>query len=78
MMHYRLFDTASGCGIAWSERGLTRLALLKAESRRDRAARAHGRCGPSETAPAAIDQLIARIQSYTTGRASTFASSSST
>jgi len=32
MMHYRLFDTAIGaCGIAWSERGLTRLALPEAD-----------------------------------------------
>jgi methylated-DNA-[protein]-cysteine S-methyltransferase len=75
MTHYRVFDTAIGaCGIAWSERGLTRLQLPEAhrgatEQRlRSKAAR------PSETAPAAIDQVITNIQFYMTGQSFDFAS----
>jgi methylated-DNA-[protein]-cysteine S-methyltransferase len=75
MMHYRLFDTVIGaCGIAWSERGLTRLTLPEADRGATEQRARRGAARPSETAPAAIDQLIARIQSYMTGQSIDFAS----
>jgi methylated-DNA-[protein]-cysteine S-methyltransferase len=72
-MHYCLFDTAIGaCGIAWNERGLTRLQLPEtdrsATERRLRASAAKA----SQGAPAEIDQLIAVIQDYMTGRSVDF------
>lgn len=70
---YRLFDTAIGpCGVAWSERGLTRLQLPE----RDRSGteqRLGARACAGETAPAAIDQAIADVQSYMTGQGIDFA-----
>jgi methylated-DNA-[protein]-cysteine S-methyltransferase len=72
--HYCVFDTAIGpCGIAWGERGLTRLQLpdsdRSATEKRLRASAAR----PNETPPAAIDQVIANIQCYMTGRSMDFA-----
>jgi methylated-DNA-[protein]-cysteine S-methyltransferase len=67
--HYCLFDTAIGpCGVAWSPRGLTRVQLPEADrgaTERRLQARA-ARVG--EAVPAAIDQLIADLRSYLTGR----------
>jgi methylated-DNA-[protein]-cysteine S-methyltransferase len=68
MTHYCLFDTAIGtCGIAWSERGLTRLQLPESDrgttEKRLRAKAA----GLSQASPAAIDQLIADVQRFMTG-----------
>jgi methylated-DNA-[protein]-cysteine S-methyltransferase len=74
MTHYCVFDTAIGpCGMAWSERGLRRLQLPEpdrgaTERRLNKdAVRATG------AAPAEIDQLIADIQGYMTGRSVDFA-----
>jgi methylated-DNA-[protein]-cysteine S-methyltransferase len=67
--HYCLFDTAIGsCGVAWSERGLTRLQLPEA----DRGAterRLKTRSGGihAEIPPPHIKQLIAEIQRYAMG-----------
>jgi methylated-DNA-[protein]-cysteine S-methyltransferase len=70
---YRVFDTVIGpCGVAWSERGLTRLQLPE----RDASAteqRLRARACPSKTAPAAIDRAIADVQSYMTGQGVDFA-----
>jgi methylated-DNA-[protein]-cysteine S-methyltransferase len=73
--HYFLFDTAIGaCGVAWSPHGVTRLQLPEADrsvtERRlsTRAAKA------SRAAPAEINQLMAEIQRYMTGRSVDFAS----
>jgi methylated-DNA-[protein]-cysteine S-methyltransferase len=74
MIRYCLFDTAIGaCGVAWSERGLTRLQLPESDrtatERRLRASAAK----PTQATPAEIDQLIANIQRYMTGRCVDFA-----
>jgi methylated-DNA-[protein]-cysteine S-methyltransferase len=74
MSHYCLFDTAIGsCGLAWSERGLTRLQLP--ESDRDSTERRLSARAASATQamPAAIDRLIADVQGYMTGRKVDFA-----
>jgi methylated-DNA-[protein]-cysteine S-methyltransferase len=75
MTHYCLFDTAIGaCGVAWNERGLTKLQLPESDrgatERRLRASAAKA----SRAAPAEIDQLIANIQCYMTGHSVDFAS----
>jgi methylated-DNA-[protein]-cysteine S-methyltransferase len=74
MTHYCLFDTAIGaCGIAWSERGLTRLQLPEfdrgATEERLRGSTARS----SQTTPAEIARLVANIQGYMTGRSVDFA-----
>jgi methylated-DNA-[protein]-cysteine S-methyltransferase len=71
--HYCLFDTAIGaCGVAWRERGLTRLQLPES----DRSATERRLCANvarvSQSTPAEIDQLIAMIQDYMTGRSVDF------
>jgi methylated-DNA-[protein]-cysteine S-methyltransferase len=75
MTHYCLFDTAIGpCGVAWSERGLTRLQLPESDrSATEKRLRARA-AEASQAAPAAIDQLIVDIQAYMTGRSVDFAS----
>jgi methylated-DNA-[protein]-cysteine S-methyltransferase len=64
---YCLFDTAIGsCGLAFNERGLTRLRLAE----RDRAWAEKGfgtRAARASRTPREIDQLIADIQSYMSG-----------
>src|SRR6266700_2132386 len=66
--HYRLFDTAIGpCGVAWSERGLTRLQLPEAgPSATEKRLRKHA-ASASRAAPAEIEQTIAKLQRYLTG-----------
>jgi methylated-DNA-[protein]-cysteine S-methyltransferase len=68
--HYVLFDTAIGtCGIAWSERGLTRLQLP--ESGRDateQRLRANSAIRSPQAPPPAIDAVMASVQRYLTGR----------
>jgi methylated-DNA-[protein]-cysteine S-methyltransferase len=73
MTHYCLFDTAIGpCGLAWSERGLTRLQLPESDrGATERRLRA-GAAGATQATPAAIDQLIADIQDYMSGRSVDF------
>lgn len=72
--HYCLFETAIGpCGIAWSERGLTRLQLPESDrSATEKRLRASA-VRPSEAPPAAIGPVIANIQCYMTGRSIDFA-----
>jgi methylated-DNA-[protein]-cysteine S-methyltransferase len=75
MAHYCVFDTAIGpCGVAWSERGVTRLQLP--ESGRGATEKRLGASAvrATEAAPAEIEQLIADIQGYMTGRSTDFAS----
>jgi methylated-DNA-[protein]-cysteine S-methyltransferase len=74
MTEYCLFDTAIGaCGIAWSERGLTRLQLPErdrgATEKRLRASAAR----PGESAPAPIAQVMADLQRYMNGERIDFA-----
>ena len=65
---YCLFDTAIGsCGLAFSERGLTRLQLPEPD--RASTEKRLGTCGAEASrTPREIDQLIADIQSYMSGR----------
>ena len=74
MTHYSLFETAIGvCGIAWSERALTRLQLPESDrGATERRLRARA-ATESQAVPAAIEQVIADIQSYMTGRSIDFA-----
>jgi methylated-DNA-[protein]-cysteine S-methyltransferase len=73
MTHYCLFDTAIGaCGVAWSQHGVTRLQLPES----DRSAtekRLSASTRVSGAAPAEIDQVIADVQSYMSGRSVDFA-----
>jgi methylated-DNA-[protein]-cysteine S-methyltransferase len=65
--HYCLFDTAIGaCGVAWSERGVTRLQFPQAD--RSATAQRLGRSGRLEAPPPpAISQVIADVQRYLAG-----------
>jgi methylated-DNA-[protein]-cysteine S-methyltransferase len=75
MTHYRLFDTAIGaCGVAWSERGLTRLQLPESDRSATEKRLRTSAAEASQTAPAEIDRLIVDIQAYMTGRNVDFAS----
>jgi methylated-DNA-[protein]-cysteine S-methyltransferase len=74
MTRYRLFETTIGpCGVAWSERGLTRLQLPESDRSTTERRLRKSAATESQTAPAEIDQLIADIQSYMTGRSVDFA-----
>lgn len=72
---YCLFDTAIGaCGIAWSDRGVTRVALpegSRAAIERRLKARAPG--ARSGHPPAAIWKVIAEIERYARGERVSFA-----
>jgi methylated-DNA-[protein]-cysteine S-methyltransferase len=72
--HYCLFDTAIGpCGVAWNRHGVTRLQLPEVDAgatERRLSARAEK---ASEATPTTIDQVIADIQGYMTGRNVDFA-----
>jgi methylated-DNA-[protein]-cysteine S-methyltransferase len=72
--HYCLFDTAIGaCGIAWSERGLTRLQLPESDrSATERRVSANA-AGPSQATPPAIDEVIRHVQRFMTGQSVDFA-----
>jgi methylated-DNA-[protein]-cysteine S-methyltransferase len=72
--HYCLFDTAIGsCGVAWNEHGLTRLQLPESDrGATEKRLRANAAIA-SQAVPAAIDQLIADLQSYMSGRSVDFA-----
>jgi methylated-DNA-[protein]-cysteine S-methyltransferase len=75
-VYFGLFETAIGpCGMAWSERGLTRFALPEA----DRAAtekRLKARTAGERTArfPAAVGRLVADVQRYARGERVNFSS----
>ena len=65
--HYCLFDTAIGlCGVAWSERGLTRLQLPESD-RSTTEKRLKARAVRSDDPPDAIRRVIAETQRYLTG-----------
>jgi methylated-DNA-[protein]-cysteine S-methyltransferase len=74
--HYCLFDTAIGlCGVAWSERGLTRVQLPEADldsTERRLKTRSGGTC--ADDPPPQIKHLIAQIQRYATGERVDFSS----
>jgi methylated-DNA-[protein]-cysteine S-methyltransferase len=74
LTHYCLFDTAIGpCGVAWNRHGVTRLQLPEVDAgatERRLSARAEK---ASEATPTTIDQVIADIQGYMTGRNVDFA-----
>ena len=75
MAHYNVFDTAIGpCGVAWTERGLTRLQLPESDRGATERRLCAGAVRASETAPAEIEQLIADLQGYMTGRSIDFTS----
>jgi methylated-DNA-[protein]-cysteine S-methyltransferase len=67
--HYCLFDTAIGpCGVAWSERGLTRLQLPESDwAATEERLTAAANSSPEGPAPA-IAQVITEIQRYLEGR----------
>lgn len=66
--HYRLFDTAMGaCGVAWSERGVTRLQLPEASPAATEARLGAGSAGPQEP-PGAVARAIDDGRRYLTGR----------
>jgi methylated-DNA-[protein]-cysteine S-methyltransferase len=69
---YRLFETPLGpCGIAWTEHGVARLQLPEgdrgATERRLRKAATH-----SASAPAEVEQVIADVHWYLSGRRTDF------
>ncbi len=73
MTHYCVFDTAIGpCGVAWNERGLRRLQLPERDpgTTERRLSASAARTG---SVPAEINQLIADIQGYMSGRNIDFA-----
>src|SRR5436190_10901813 len=74
--HHHLFGTRLGaCGIAWSERGVTRLQLPErnpaATERRLRGRPADGGAGKP---PASVRQAIAMLERYFAGERVDFAS----
>ncbi len=73
--HYCVFDTAIGpCGVAWSQRGLTRLALPEAD-RTATEKRLQARTGSAtpDDPPAGIAQVIADVVRYLAGEKVDFA-----
>jgi len=74
--HYCLFDTAIGaCGIAWSERGITRLQLPEAErTATEKRVRARSPGATPAEPPAAVGQAIAALQRYLNGERTDFSS----
>jgi methylated-DNA-[protein]-cysteine S-methyltransferase len=75
MTHYCVFDTAIGpCGVAWSERGLRRLQLPESDRGATERRLSAGAARATGAVPVKIDQLIADIQFYMSGRNIDFAS----
>ena len=74
--HYCLFDTAIGdCGIAWSERGVTRLQLPEADrAATEKRLRARSPGATPAKPPAAVAQAIAGLQAYLNGEKTDFSS----
>jgi methylated-DNA-[protein]-cysteine S-methyltransferase len=66
---YALFETAIGpCGIAWRERGVTRLALPESDaSATERRLKARTAGTRADEFPASIGQVIGAIQCYARG-----------
>ncbi len=67
--HYCLFDTAIGaCGIAWSERGITRLQLPEADrTATEKRLRTRSSGAASAEPTAAVVQAVASLQRYLSG-----------
>lgn len=74
--HYCLFDTAIGyCGVAWSERGLTRVQLPEADrDSTERRLKTRSGSTRADDPPLQIKQLIVEIQRYATGERVDFSS----
>ena len=68
-MHYCLFDTDLGaCGVAWSERGLTRFQLPEADRRAtEKRLRLSSPDSSAKAPPPPIKQAIADVQRYMAG-----------
>jgi methylated-DNA-[protein]-cysteine S-methyltransferase len=74
MTQYSLFDTAIGtCGVAWSERGLTRLQLPESDRGAIEKRLSARAASATQAMPAAIDRLIADIRDYMIGHSVDFA-----
>ncbi len=66
-LHYCLFATALGtCGVAWSDKGLTRLNLPEADAGRTEMRLRSRATGPADP-PLAVRQVIADVQCYMRG-----------
>jgi len=74
--HYCLFDTAIGaCGIAWSERGVTRLQLPEADrTATEKRVRARSPGVTPAEPPVAVAEAIAALQRYLNGERTDFSS----
>jgi methylated-DNA-[protein]-cysteine S-methyltransferase len=74
--HYCVFDTAIGpCGIAWSERGVTRFQLPEANrDRTETRLRGRARGATPGTPPAPIAQVIEQVRRYFAGERIDFSS----
>jgi len=74
-IHHTLFPTAIGiCGVAWSERGLTALALPeREEAATEKRLRGKSHSAGRAAPPPAIAQAIALIQKYCAGERVDFA-----
>ncbi len=72
----RLFDTALGaCGIAWSERGVTRLQLPeRTPAATERRLRARSSDGGAGVPPAPVREAIAMLERYFAGERVDFSS----
>jgi methylated-DNA-[protein]-cysteine S-methyltransferase len=68
-MHHCLFDTDLGaCGVAWSERGLTRFQLPEADKRAtERRLRLRIPSSRAATPPAQVEKAIVDVQRYMAG-----------
>ncbi len=72
-IHYCVFDTAIGaCGVAWSKRGLRRVQLPEFDRGATERRLNKGAAKTTGAMPAAIEQLIANIQGYMSGRSVDF------
>jgi methylated-DNA-[protein]-cysteine S-methyltransferase len=71
---YCLFDTAIGvCGVAWNERGLTRVQLPESNRQAtERRLRARAPGAVAEAPPPPIDELIALLRRYFAGESVDF------
>jgi methylated-DNA-[protein]-cysteine S-methyltransferase len=73
--HYTLFETAIGaCGVAWSDRGLTRLLMLEKDAHAaERRLRARTPDAVAASPPDHIARLIDEVRTYATGAKVNFA-----
>lgn len=73
--HYLLFDTAIGrCGLAWSGRGLTRLALPERDAEAtEQRLRKYASSADGDAVPAWVQEAIGEVRRYMGGEPVTFA-----